>query len=111
VLQCWCHILESMATRRLTLPIEPDYEKWWEIANSFLRNWDHYPNHYVMHFIHATEVIAYHGPHELPVFAYRWAEFYMTAIKAFHMSPETKEELDLRLNADEDTFYAQQENR
>lgn len=35
--------------------VEPDHDKWWEIAYPFLRSWDHYPNHYVMHFIHAAD--------------------------------------------------------
>lgn len=93
------------------ITIEPDGDKWWDIASPFLKNWDHYPNHYVMHFTHATEIIGYHGPEDLPVFSHRWLMVYHAVVRALHIQPETKEELDLRLNADEDTFYAQQENR
>jgi hypothetical protein len=93
------------------ITIEPVENYWWGTANDFLRNWGHYSKHYVMHFIRATEIIGYHGPDELPVVAYRWKDFYMKSVNVFHLQPETKEQLDTRLNADEDTFYAQQENR
>jgi hypothetical protein len=91
--------------------VESNQNIWWEGVNPFLRSWDHYPNHYVMHFIHATEIIGYLGPKDDPVYNYRWHEFYLKACRALHMTPETKEELNNRLNADEEAFYAAQENR
>lgn len=90
---------------------EPDENKWWECANGFLRNWDHYPNHYVIHFIHATEIIGYKGPDEYPTFASRWLKFYKLSCAAFHLSCEPESELDSRLNVNEEDFFAQQENR
>jgi hypothetical protein len=90
---------------------EPDSTKWWEIVDPFLRSWDHYPNHYVMHFIHATEIIGYHGPVDEPVFAIRWAMFYKKACHALHVNPETSQQLDERLDREEAAFYAAQENR
>ncbi len=91
--------------------VEPDADKWWEIASPFLRSWDHYPNHYVMHFIHATEIVGYLGPAEGPVFGLRWREFYYRACHALHLNPETADQLNERLNRDEAAFYAAQENR
>lgn len=90
---------------------EPNYDMWWEIVRPFLRSWDHYPNHYVVHFIHATEIVGYHGPHEHPVHGDRWMDFYLRAVHALHLNPETKEQLDSRLNAAEDDFLEAQENR
>jgi hypothetical protein len=93
------------------IQIEPNEEKWWEALNGFLRNWDHYPNHYVIHFVHATEIIGYHGPVDSPVFSNRWERVYLASVHALHMQPETKEQLDARLNANEEEFFAQQEYR
>lgn len=90
---------------------ESEDDKWWEVANQFLRNWDHYPNHYVVHFIHATEIVGYKGPKDHPVFSYRWRQFYELSCHAFHLYPESEEQLDARLNANEEDFFAQQANR
>ena len=91
--------------------IEDDVNKWWEYANAFLRNWDHYPNHYLIHFIHATEIIGYKGPINSPTFSDRWKMFYWQSCQALHFTPETEEHLDNRLNANEEEFFAQQSNR
>lgn len=91
--------------------IEPDPKKWWETASLFLRSWDHYPNHYVMHFIQATEIIGYLGPKESPVFSDRWEEFYLKACNALHLYPESPDQLNERLDREEVAFYAAQENR
>jgi hypothetical protein len=90
---------------------EPDEDKWWNIVRPFLRSWDHYPNHYVIHFIHATEIVGYHGPTDAPIYSDRWESFYILACNALHMNPETKSQLEYRLNLEEEEFYAQQENR
>jgi hypothetical protein len=91
--------------------VEPNHDKWWEIASPFIRSWDHYPNHYIMHFIHATEIIGYLGPNEAPVFSDRWADFYLRACHALHLNPESRTQLNERLDQEEAAFYAAQENR
>lgn len=91
--------------------VEPDADKWWATANLFLRSWDHYPNHYVMHFIHAAEIVGYYGPAAEPSFGVRWYNFYNKACNALHVTPETVIQLDERLNREEAAFYAAQENR
>ena len=90
------------------IQVERDYIKWTEHAENFLRCRDPYPNHYIMHFLHAAEIIGYHGPWDFPVFGDRWREFYFAMCQALHLPPESKTELDSRLNADEEAFFKQQ---
>lgn len=70
--------------------------------NLFRKNLDHYPHHYVMHFIHTCEIIGYkhHDAETRKV----WTGFYLKFCDGLHMNPESESELDKRLNADEDTF-------
>ncbi len=75
-------------------------------SKSFISSFDHYPLHYVMHFIHAAEIIGYHHPVSLVKEA--WINFYNKMCNKLHMNPETKEQLDNRLNADEDSFAKNQ---
>lgn len=92
------------ATPASYITIEPDKDKWWTTMNAFSASWDHYPNHYVMHFIHAAEIVGYYAPMDHPCFADRWFGWYKQACNILHLNPETKEQLDYRLNADEETF-------
>lgn len=78
-----------------------------ERMNAFLKNCDHYPHHFVMHFVHAAEVVGYHGPSAEA--RMRWRGFYLRACNRLHMNPETSEQLDARLNADEESFAAAQD--
>jgi hypothetical protein len=78
-----------------------------EMMKKFLNDCDHLPNHYVMHFIHAAEILGYCHPD-----AERrdmWASFYRVACKKFHLRPETAAELLDRLNKDEDNFHKAQD--
>lgn len=84
--------------------IEPDIKIWRDTMDAFISSWDHYPNHYVMHFIQAVEIIGYHGPVMSPVFADRWFQLYIKTANILHLNPESKEQLDQRLNADEQAF-------
>lgn len=90
--------------------IEPNEELWFETMHKFSASWDHYPNHYVMHFIHAAEIIGYFGPAAEPVFAARWHKWYETACHILHVNPETPAQLSARLDADEETFKRLQES-
>jgi len=87
---------------------EPDEQKWWEYMKPFLESWDHYPNHYVMHFIHAAEIIGYHGPLDDPTYSERWLRFYLRACHKLHLRHETAGDLDERLNAEEELFASRQ---
>lgn len=56
---------------------------------------DEYPHHFLMHLVHTAEVIGYYHPMgNIRRFFY---EFYHDMCDAFHMHPETKEEMDERL--------------
>lgn len=62
----------------------------------FSENIDHYPIHWVLHFIHAAEIIGYHCPHSL--LGNWWKNFYLTLVNAMHLQPETLEDLEVRLS-------------
>lgn len=70
--------------------------------DDFRKNLDHYPHHYVMHVIHAIEIIGYKYPDE--IVGAIWLTMYFRLCRGLHVPPEGEEELDARLNADEDTF-------
>lgn len=73
--------------------------------NDLSHNLDHYPHHYLAHLLHAIEIMGYKMPLERRGY---WHGFYMILCKGLHCHPETEVELDKRLNADEQTFVAQQ---
>lgn len=83
-------------------------ELWLRMA-AFLRSADQYPHHYVMHLVHAAEVVGYKHPDE--DVAFYWRTFYFAACRGLHVTPETEAELDARLDADEEDFaHGQQES-
>jgi hypothetical protein len=45
---------------------------------------------------------------EEPVYSLRWQDWYKQACLIMHVNPETKEQLDHRLNADEKAFAEMQ---
>lgn len=67
----------------------------------FRKSLDHYPHHWLMHFIHAVEIVGYKAPVEVSGY---YRAFYVSLCQSLHMTPETEAELDHRLNADEETF-------
>ena len=64
------------------------------------KNHDHYPHHYIMHLVHAAEILGYYHP----FLASEWLWFYQVMCRKLHMTPETKAELDARLTASEYEF-------
>lgn len=69
---------------------------------AFRSNLDHYPHHYCMHVIHAIEIIGY--KHPIEGIRDEFGFFYLKLCKGLHVNPETEDQLDERLNADEETF-------
>lgn len=67
-----------------------------------LSSLDHYPVHYIMHVLHATEIVAYKSPE-----AADWLWFYKKLCKCFHVKPETEEQLDARLGEVNEGLFAQ----
>jgi hypothetical protein len=84
----------------------PLSEDWYDAAAEFFKSIDHYPNHWLLHWMHACEIVAYKHPN----FATRRAFDYVYGklVRKFHLLPESEADLDARLNADEETFKAQQ---
>lgn len=58
----------------------------------------HYPLHYVMHLVHALEIIAYRCPDVF--FAGQALEAYEKFVKSFHLNIETDSEMEARLGED-----------
>jgi len=63
--------------------------------DDMLLNLDHYPVHWIMHLTHTLEILGY----KYPDLAKRelFHNLYTALCRAFHLNPETEEELDLRL--------------
>jgi hypothetical protein len=66
-----------------------------EHAQDFLGSLDHYPVHWLTHFMHAAEIIGYHHP-QTGVSMW-WLGIYMGIVRAIHLEPESKDQLDSRL--------------
>ena len=73
-----------------------DFSKFHIPTMAFWRDHDKYPHHFIMHLVHCAEVIGYKHPEGS--MRVHWMTFYLYACKSFHMTPETEEELDGRLN-------------
>ena len=84
-----------------TIPETVDYMK------KYLNDCDHMPIHYVMHFVHAAEILGYCHPD--PERRDMWNSFYLVACRKYHMRPEPYAELIDRLEKDEDSFHKNQD--
>lgn len=62
---------------------------------AFLGDIDSYPMHFLVHFLHAAEIVGYKHPD--PEIRLQWLGFYAKGVHALHMYPETEEQLDTRL--------------
>lgn len=67
----------------------------------FSKNIDAYPIHFLLHIIHASEVIGYCCSIEKEKQFFR--EFYNIMVSSFHMMPESEECMHLRLKDGVDT--------
>jgi hypothetical protein len=56
------------------------------------------PVHWMMHLIHAVEVVGFMHPD--PSLRYRWHQWYLDAVHKLHLSPETYEQFAERLKGD-----------
>jgi len=76
----------------------PTYGQLEEAMKQFTQSFDEYPIHFVLHLIHAAEVVGY----KHPVFEVSslWFRFYFKLVKAMHLFIEQEEQLDLRLSDD-----------
>lgn len=69
---------------------------------AFRKDWEHYPHHYCGHIKHAIEIIGYKHP-DLEL-RKMFRDFYFLLCRGLHVNPETEQQLDERLNADEAQF-------
>jgi len=66
-----------------------------EELEEFIEDHDSYPHHWLMHFIHAAEIVGYlHPDRNIARF---WLNFYFRMCSSFHMTFETKIEMLERL--------------
>jgi hypothetical protein len=73
-----------------------DWKLFPEFVINLSKDHDNIPHHFLMHLIHAGEVIAYHHP--CAQICTWWMYFYSEMCYSFHMNMETNVQLDLRLN-------------
>jgi hypothetical protein len=86
------------------IPFDP--KMWDAYKMDFLVSIDHYPNHWLLHFMHACEIVGYkHSDGPIRV---AFIQLYYKLVKKFHLQSETESVLDQRLNADEKTFAQNQ---
>ncbi len=78
-----------------------------EMMKKFLNDCDHLPSHYVMHLLHAAEILGY--THHNMERRDMWASFYRTACNKYHLRPETYAEMLARLTKNEDDFHKAQD--
>ena len=67
-----------------------------------LDSFDHYPMHFLLHIIFASEVIGYKHPDEEIRNIWKW--FYETFVYKIHLNPETEEQMDSRLTCNAKEF-------
>lgn len=73
-----------------------NYYNWPTHIKDFWADHDHYPHHFIMDLLHCCEVVAYkHPDRSIRQF---YSQFYTMGCKSFHLTPETPEQMDLRLN-------------
>lgn len=61
----------------------------WEDIVAFRKDMDAYPTHYILHFIHAAEIIGYFHP-DVEVSSF-WLDAYYLFVDAMHLNVESKE--------------------
>ena len=73
-----------------------DNEKWSQVCDLFFASVDSLPHHYYTHFMYGAEILGYQHPD--PRFRDRWESFYKRGIEELHFFPESKIQMELRLN-------------
>ena len=73
----------------------PNQKQLGEAMDKFVKGFGQYNSHFVLHLVHAAEIIGYHHPD--PIIRTTWANFYLNMCKAMHINPETKEQMMDRL--------------
>lgn len=73
-----------------------DYRYFTGFWQTFYNDHDGYPHHFIMHLIHCAQVVGF--KHHDNSIKKQWLDFYYSMCKSMHMSPESEEQLNSRLN-------------
>jgi len=87
-------ILKSACERPNSFIDFVDSEELERRMRAFLENFDHYPVHFVLHLLHAAEIIGYRCPFKGGAL---WGMFYNDLCYKMHLRPEALHELEERL--------------
>lgn len=102
-------VLKAASRRRLIRPDEPGdsfmdarplapgrADVWYQEVQRYFDSVDELPHHYHLHLLHGAQILGDHHPDEH--LRTLWGQFYMLGCADMHMTPETKEDMDFRLN-------------
>lgn len=70
--------------------------RWNEVVKTYLLHVDSLPHHYHMHLMHGAQIIGYKHPNI--GIAGRWQQFYYCCCEDLHLTEESQELMDARLN-------------
>lgn len=76
-----------------------------KFAKEFIADVDSYPLHFMMHTIHAAEIVGAKHPEEH--LRHYWTWLYKELVKGLHLNPETVDQLDVRLGFTPDELKVQ----
>jgi hypothetical protein len=74
-----------------------------DAVTHFLKDWDHYPVHFVQHLMHACQVVGYKHPSSQTRTVF--ANVYYRMVRKLHLLPEMEEDMDIRLEEDRIAAY------
>lgn len=97
-----CHCGDPRKARTFIEEVEDD--ELLRRFTAFRKNCEQYPSHWFLHMLHCIEIIGYCHPD--PLVRGTWSAFYYRLCDALHVNPETRDQLNIRLNADEEAFAA-----
>lgn len=60
-------------------------------VNAVIKDMDRYPMHWLLHTMHAYEIVGYKGPNDW------YLDVYYRMVEGMHLLPESEEHLDIRL--------------
>lgn len=99
--------LNGFSSNPKTFIVYCDYSELIDIIPHFLDGMDELPSHYLSHLMHGIEILAFYHPKQERRDI--WHMYYLRICKRWHVNPETKEQLEIRLNAPEDIFATQED--
>lgn len=88
----------------LELREEFEHKMLQQATDDFIDSRDELPAHYQLHMMHAFEVVGF--KHPTSWIREFWAEVYQRMAKAYHLWPETNEQMNLRLGDNVDGWLA-----